>query len=135
MRPTPTQIDKAKSNAQGVLAQRADLAFAVLVGSRATGTAHKDSDWDIAVKWANNLTGTNRLLAAEQLRQDLRQALQVREDQIDLIDLGEARLAMRALAAEEGTPLTIADDLAWVRFLQNTWAELEDNQWRTQHAA
>lgn len=135
MHPISTQIDTAKSNAQFVLAQRAGLAFAVLVGSRAIGTAHENSDWDIAVQWANKLTGTDRLLAAEQLRQDLRHALQVREDQIDLIDLGDARLAMRALAAEEGTPLTVTDDLAWVRFLQNTWAELEDNQWRTQHAA
>lgn len=134
MRLTSIPIDTAKSNAQSVLAQRAGLAFAVLVGSRAIGTAHEDSDWDIALQWANKLTGTHRLMAAEQLRQDLRHALQVREDQIDLIDLEDARLAMRALAAEEGTPLIIADDLAWVRFLQNTWAELEDNQWRAQHA-
>jgi uncharacterized protein len=37
--------------------------------------------------------------------------------------------------AEEGVPLWIGDDLAWVRFLQNTWAQLEDNQWRKHHAA
>lgn len=134
MNPISDQIDTA-GTAQGVLAQRSGLAFAVLVGSRASGTANEDSDWDIAVQWTSKLTGADRFLAAEQLRQDLRHALQVREDQIDLIDLGDARLAMRALVAEEGTPLAITDDLAWVRFLQNTWAELEDNQWRMQHAA
>jgi hypothetical protein len=42
---------------------------------------------------------------------------------------------MRALVAQEGLPLQINNDLAWVRYLQNTWAQLEDNQWRQQHAA
>jgi hypothetical protein len=69
------------------------------------------------------------------LRQDLRHALQVQEDQIDLIDIADARLAMRALVAQEGLELYIGNELAWVRFLLNTWAQLEDNWWRQQHAA
>jgi predicted nucleotidyltransferase len=135
MRQTPTPIDAIHSAAQAVLAQRADLAFAVLVGSRANGTAHADSDWDIAIQWAPSLTGTDKWVATELLRQELRHTLQVREDQIDLIDLADARLAMRALVAEEGIPVHIANDLAWVRFLQSTWSQLEDHQWRQQHAA
>jgi hypothetical protein len=43
--------------------------------------------------------------------------------------------AMRALVAEEGIPVHIANDLAWVRFLQSTWSQLEDHQWRQQHPA
>lgn len=135
MNPISDQIDTIQSTAQGVLAQRAGLAFAVLVGSRAAGTAHEGSDWDIAIQWSKNMSATDKLLATELLRQDLRHALQVNENQVDLIDLADARLAMCALVAEEGIPLHITDDLAWVRFLQNTWAELEDNQWRMQHAA
>jgi hypothetical protein len=55
--------------------------------------------------------------------------------QIERIDLADARLAMRALVAEEGLPLHIGNDLAWVRFLQSTWAQIEDNDWRARHAA
>lgn len=135
MRLTSAQVGTVQSTAQAVLAQRGDLAFAVLVGSRASGTAHEGSDWDIGIQWSKSMPATDKLRATELLRQDLRHALQVSEDQIDLIDLVDARLAMRALVAEEGIPLHIADDLGWVRFLQNTWALLEDNQWRSQHAA
>ena len=135
MRLTPAQIDTITSTVQAVLAACAGLSFAVLVGRRANGTAHEGSDWDIALQWHADQKGPGKLLATERLRQDLRHALQVREDQVDLIDLADARLTMRALVAEEWQPLWIADDLAGVRFLQNTWAQLEDNQWRMQHAA
>lgn len=135
MRLTPAQIKMQNASLLSTLATQKGLSFAVLVGSRALGTEHPGSDWDVAVRWAAHLAGTEKLQAAEQLRQDLRQALDVQEDQIDLIDLADARLAMRVLVAEEGIALHINDDLAWVRYLQNTWAELEDNHWRQQHAA
>ena len=135
MRLTPAQIEVQNMLLTRTLAAQTGLSFAVLVGSRATGTAHLDSDWDVAVQWTRHLAGTEKLQATEQLRQALRNALGVREDQIDLIDLADARLTMRVLVAEEGISLHMSDDLAWVRYLQNTWAELEDNQWRQQHAA
>jgi hypothetical protein len=81
------------------------------------------------------MADADKWVATEQLRQGLRQALQVPETDIDLIDLADARLAMRALVAEEGLPLHIGNDLAWVRFLQSTWAQIEDNDWRARHAA
>ena len=135
MRLIPASIDAIRSAAQSVLAHRADLTFAVLVGSRANGTAHEGSDWDIAIQWAPSLRGTDKWVATELLRQALRHTLQESEDQIDMIDLADTRLAMRALVAEEGIPLHIGNDLAWVRFLQSTWSQLEDHQWRQQHAA
>ena len=135
MRLTPAQIEVQNMLLTRTLAAQTGLSFAVLVGSRATGTAHLDSDWDVAVQWTRHLAGTEKLQATEQLRQALRNALGVREDQIDLIDLADARLTMRVLVAEEGISLHMSDDLAWVRYLQKTWAELEDNQWRQQHAA
>ena len=135
MRLTPAQIDTIKSTTQAVLVQHEDLVFAVLVGSQATGTGHARSDWDIAIQWSLKMNGEDKLIATEELRQGLRHALVVEEDQIDLIDLTDARLAMRALVAQEGLPIQITDDLAWIRFLQNTWAQLEDNQWRQHHAA
>lgn len=135
MRLTPAQIEVQNLPLTRTLAAQPGLSFAVLVGSRATGNAHLDSDWDVAVQWARYLAGTEKLQATEQLRQALKNTLGVPEAQIDLIDLADARLAMRVLVAEEGITLNMNDDLAWVRYLQNTWAELEDNQWRQQHAA
>jgi predicted nucleotidyltransferase len=135
MRLTPAQIDTIKSTAQAVLERAMGLSFAVLVGSRANGTDHPDSDWDIALQWTALMADADKWVATEQLRQALRQALQVPETDIDLIDLADARLAMRALVAEEGLPLHIGNDLAWVRFLQSTWAQIEDNDWRARHAA
>jgi predicted nucleotidyltransferase len=135
MRLTPDQIDTIQSTVHAVLGSTSGLAFAVLVGSRAEGSARQDSDWDIAIQWSTRTLPMDKLGATEELRQSLCRALQVADSQIDLIDLSDARLTMRALVAEEGVPLWIGDDLAWVRFLQNTWAQLEDNQWRQQHAA
>ena len=135
MRLTPVQIDTIQSTVHAVLGSASGLAFAVLVGSRAEGTARQDSDWDIAIQWSKRILPMDRLGTTEELRQSLCRALLVADSQIDLIDLSDARLTMRALVAEEGVPLWIGDDLAWVRFLQNTWAQLEDNQWRRQHAA
>ena len=122
-----------KSQLQATLASTAGLSFAVLVGSQATGRTHAQSDWDVAIQWGRQVSASERLTSTEQLRQTLRLLLQVPEEKIDLIDLADARLAMRALVAEEGQPLCIVDDLAWIRFLQNTWAELEDYEWRRQH--
>jgi predicted nucleotidyltransferase len=135
MRLTPAQIDTIQSTVHAVLGLTSGLAFAVLVGSRAEGTARQNSDWDIAIQWSTQILPMDKLGTTEELRQSLSRALQVADSQIDLIDLSDARLTMRALVAEEGVPLLIGDDLAWVRFLQNTWAQLEDNQWRQQHAA
>ena len=135
MRLTPDQIETIKNAAKAVLGASDGLSFAILVGSQVSGAAHAMSDWDIAVQWSPTVGAVDKLVATEQLRQNLRHALQVNEAQIDLIDLAGARLAMRALVAEEGLPLFIGNDLAWVRFMQTTWAELEDNEWRHQHAA
>lgn len=118
-----------------VLQRQPELEFAVLVGSRANGTATADSDWDIAIRWQRGLNPVHRLEATESLRLQLAQAIAAPPEAIDLIDLVQARLAMRALVAEEGYVLAGKNGLPWMRFLQTTWAEIEDFHWRRQHAA
>jgi hypothetical protein len=71
----------------------------------------------------------------ETLRRTLAKQLNVAPDAIDLIELRRANLAMRASVAEEGMPLAGEDSLAWARFLQRTWRELEDFYWDVHHAA
>jgi predicted nucleotidyltransferase len=123
-----TRVEQTLSRTEG-------LAFSVLVGSRTEGNAHAHSDWDIAIQWARTLSLTEQLRRTELLRYQLRLALGLDEDKIDLIDVSGAGLTMRALVAEQGKALVVQDDLAWIRFLSATWFELEDHYWRAQHAA
>jgi predicted nucleotidyltransferase len=118
-----------------VLGSQPDLVFSVLVGSRAKGTAHADSDWDIALQWTPGLDLWTVLANTETLRRALAQTLQVAESRVDLIDLRRANLAMRASVAEEGLILSGEQTLPWAQFLTRTWRELEDFYWEKQHAA
>lgn len=112
-----------------------DLELAVLLGSRAQGTATHQSDWDIAILWQKQLDGWARLEHSEILKQQIADAIGIHKDQIDLIDIPLARLAMRAVIAEEGIVLKGEDTLAWSHYLTRTWGELEDYYWRKNHAA
>jgi predicted nucleotidyltransferase len=117
-----------------VLLKEMDLELAVLIGSRASGKALPDSDWDIAVRWQRGMSSMAMLSAMEMLRNRIARALDVSEDKIDLIDLPAARLAMRAVIAEEGIPLKGGDSIVWNRFLNRTWRELEEYYWETVYA-
>jgi len=129
-RVTPTTKQLAS-----ILQDESQLDFAVLVGSQATGTAQPHSDWDIALQWAYGADWLATLGSTETLRHKLAAATGLSPAKIDLIDLRRANLAMRASVAEEGLPLSGEDSLAWARFLQRTWRDLEDFYWDKQHAA
>ena len=118
-----------------ILAHELDLELAILIGSQATGSARPDSDWDIAIQWNRELVFVEQLAATEQLRRTLAEILGVTEQAIDLIDLPTAGLTMRAVVAEEGNPLKGGNSLAWHRFLQRTWRELEEQYWESTYAA
>lgn len=107
--------------------------FAALVGSRAKGQARADSDWDIAVLW-KQMDALERISRHEYLRRELAHALSVSEDKIDLIDLSNAGLAMRALVVEEGMLIVAHDQRAWCKFQERTWREVEEFYWEKSHA-
>jgi uncharacterized protein YutE (UPF0331/DUF86 family)/predicted nucleotidyltransferase len=117
---------KTNERMVNVLLRQPQIEFAVLVGSRVTGTARVDSDWDIALQWKPQIDWFTLLSHTETLRRELAEVMNIPADSIDLIDLRRANLAMRASVAEEGRPLTGQDSLAWAYFLQRTWRELED---------
>ncbi len=97
--------------------------------------ANEQSDWDIAIRWQKGLNDLSVLVQTETLRHEIAQAINSHADKIDLIDIKTARLAMRAVIAEEGILLKGEDSIKWYHFLTQTWAELEDYYWRKQHAA
>lgn len=118
-----------------ILQAQPALEFAVLIGSRAIGTATTESDWDIALQWTPQVNWMDRLGHIETLRRQLATRLGRPETAIDLIDLPRANLALRAAVAEEGKPLKGEDSLAWAHFLPRTWREIEDYYWDKYHAA
>lgn len=120
---------------KNVLQSFPDLELSILVGSQAKGDATPESDWDIALRWNKNVGVLHALQQTELLKQKISDAAQIRRDKIDIIDMTKARLAMRAVIAEEGILLKGEDTLAWSHFLTQTWAELEDYYWRQNHAA
>ena len=110
-----------------------NLELAVLVGSRAEKRAHQDSDWDVAVQFSRNLSAFDRLSATENIRRKLAGLIGVEEYLVDLIDIPNARLAMRSLIVDVGIPLKGENDLVWNHFLTRTWRELEMYDWEKQH--
>ena len=112
-----------------------EIELALLIGSRASGQIRENSDWDFAIQWRKDMPWIEVLGQSETLRRKLADFLRITPDQIDLIDLPSARLAMRAVAAEEGVELKGDNTLPWSHFLLRTWAELEDFYWNKQHAA
>ena len=107
----------------------------MLVGSQANGTATAQSDWDLALRWRKDIAAMDQLVLSEKLKQTIQQDIGVHPDQVDIIDMSQAKLAMRALVAQEGVVLKGQDTLPWMNFLTLTWAELEDFHWRKTHAA
>lgn len=112
-----------------------ELELAILIGSQASGTAQSDSDWDIAIQWGHGMSFSEQLAITERLRKIISDTLGVSQQLIDLIDLPVARFTMRAVVAEEGIVLKGEDSLAWHRFLQRTWRELEEQYWEQLYAA
>lgn len=124
-------IDKLST----VLADAEEVELAVLIGSQSSGLATDSSDCDIAVRLASRGDFMEDLDRMETVRQKCATSLDVAETRIDLIDLKRARLAIRAVAAEEGLLLKGDGTLAWSHFLRRTWRELEEYYWEQTHAA
>jgi predicted nucleotidyltransferase len=120
---------------QAVFDREPHLELVVLIGSRCRGTATENSDWDFAVQWSPELNFEEALAATERLRAQVAETLGTGVDRIDLIDLRAARLAIRAVVAEEGCLLKGDGSLAWSHLLLRTWRELEDWTWESTHAA
>lgn len=103
--------------------------FAVLVGSRATGRAQAQSDWDIALWLTPSLQGWQRQGALVDAQLKIAGVLGVCPDQVDIIDLQSAGLAMREQVVNHGIILVGGDRVSWARFQTHTWREIEEFHW------
>ena len=118
-----------------VIGAMPDVAFALLVGSRAAGKASVDSDWDVALWISRDLSALDRLRCFEEARWEITGVLGITPSLVDVIDLAESGLAMRAIAVNEGVLLKQDASSLYNRFLNRTWRKLEEFQWEARHAA
>lgn len=119
----------------GVLSSHSEVVFALLIGSRADGSAGVDSDWDVAVWIPREVPGLKRLSLLELLRMEMGRNLQVSAARVDVIDLAYAGLTMRAVVANDGILLKQDEGSIYNRFLNRTWRDLEAFEWESAHAA
>lgn len=103
--------------------------FAVLVGSRAEGRSQPQSDWDIALWLAPSMQGLQRHGMLVDIQLQVARALGVSPEQVDIIDLQCAGLAMREQVVNAGVVLAGGNKLSWAQFQTRTWREIEDFQW------
>lgn len=87
------------------------------------------------MQWRRDIPLGDVLGYTETLRAELARLVQTTQDQIDIVDIPTARLAMRAVIAEEGLLLKGESTLPWSHFLLKTWRDLEDFYWAKDHAA
>lgn len=113
---SPHELAAQLHHAEGV-------AFAMLFGSRARGTARPDSDWDVGIHFRSDLDARQRM----EIRRALAADMPIGE-KVDLVDLNAAPplLAHRALM---GQRLVVNDKRAFVRFFVKTMGEAEDERY------
>ena len=103
--------------------------FATLFGSRGSGAARSDSDWDIGIYFDDAIDSEARMRTRARLAAALEPAIQV-----DLVILNDAPAAL-ARRALDGEILVLHDRRAWVRFFVRTLAAAGDEAyWSELHA-
>jgi len=123
------QPDPARTRLAARLAEAPELRFALLFGSRVTGRARPDSDWDLAIYLRDGLEPAERAAVRDRLVAAIEPG-----DRVDLVILNDAPplLAHRALCGEK---LFSRDEVAFVRFAVRTLATAGDEAyWRELHA-
>ena len=125
-------IDSVNGMREGLkqlLTNESRLELAFLIGSRANHTDHKQSDWDFALQWKKNLPIMEQLTATEVLRYKLAKQCGTTDDNIDLINIPNAGLAICEVIANEGIILKGDNTLALSHFLLRTWHQVEAFYW------
>lgn len=93
----------------------------ILFGSRATGHARADSDWDVAVV-ADHRLSLGELSAASE---EAARLLGANEDKIDIADMQSASPFLQQFVAKEGKLLQ-GDPFLFIRFKVLAWKRYHD---------
>ena len=88
------------------LKARADIKFPILFGSRAKGSEHEHSDWDVALFFNDNSDAWENMGKKEDIRQQIAKALKIDGQMIDLVDLYQSSLGISATVVDEGVILS-----------------------------
>lgn len=96
------------------------LQAAYLFGSRAAGTARPDSDVDLALLTAAPLERLSALTLTADLMAEL--------GAVDLVELRRAPLTLAARIVNEGVPVLVPDEQAWLRHKTRTLLDYWDTE-------
>ena len=114
------------------LARSFGLRLVVLFGSRARGTAHEKSDYDLAVSGVAGATHGRRGLSATEARVLLRLHAELqqllRTSRVDLVLLDRASALLAHRVARDGIPLYEAEPGEFVRFCVRAVQRKEDSR-------
>jgi len=80
----------------------ADVDLVVLFGSRAQGSHHPDSDWDLGIRFHHKPEHPLRLYGVDA---ELAEAMGCSSDSLDVVDLDQASYLLQRVVAEQGQPL------------------------------
>lgn len=128
-RTTERDAGAAEAAIRAALEACGEIDFALLFGSRASGAGRGDSDWDVAIHCASDVSEAERAALRERLVAALAPDVPV---DIVLLDDAPPLLAQRAL---EGRALLLRDRKAYVRFFVRTLAMAGDEAYyRDLHA-
>ena len=127
--------DRMNNILRDTLKARTDIKFSILFGSRAKGSVHESSDWDVVLFFNDNSDAWENMGKKEDVRQQIAKALKIEDQMIDLVDLYQSGLGISATVVDEGVVLSDQDSLALAYYYQGVWAKLEDYYWNIEHAA
>lgn len=96
------KIDREKLNN---FAEKTDIRFVVLFGSRVDGNAEKESDFDIAVSLKNNKSIFEDLGKYSELLENFSKIFSAGDNKIDLTDLNNANILLRYEITRKGVLL------------------------------
>ena len=111
-------------------AQHTDIVALWLYGSRALGTAHAGSDYDVAVAFQDfSLMEADRRLRPHLLAMDWRAALGLSEKQLTIVDINTVPIPLALNVIQANGLLLAKDDLRVIREHNRIWGLWSDIQW------
>ncbi|MBM7072091.1 nucleotidyltransferase domain-containing protein [Shewanella sp. 202IG2-18] len=103
----------------------ADIAVLWLYGSRAKGTEHENSDYDLAIAFKDfSLSNEDAYLRPNLLKLDIATALQYPEDKISVVDVNRAPVYLAFNIIETGVVLYTDGSNRFYTECNRVWSQL-----------
>lgn len=121
----PKTQNEILSKLTTIASEHKDIAILWLYGSRAKGTAHNESDYDIAIAFKNfNLSSEGKYLRPNLFKLDLTEKLNLPEDKISVVDINQAPAYLAFNIIETGQVLFSDGTGRYYKECNRIWSQL-----------